>query len=157
MKVCRSCGVEKDIGSFYKHPKMLDGHLNICIDCTKVRVKKHRDANIEKIREYDKSRANNPKRVQARLEYSKTERGKEATKKARKNYAENYPMKRAAHVVAGNAIRDGRLIRETSCSECGSSESIEGHHDDYSKPLDVRWLCRQCHVNWHKSNKPIFF
>ena len=157
MKVCRRCGVEKDIGSFYKHSRMLDGYLNICIDCTKARIKKHRDANIEKIRQYDKSRANDPKRVQARLEYSKTERGKEVTKKSRKKYLENYPMKRAAHVVTGNAIRDGRLIRETSCSECGSSENIEGHHDDYSKPLDVRWLCRKCHVSWHKSNKPIFF
>ena len=157
MKVCRSCGIEKEIGSFYKHSKMLDGHLNICIECTKARIKKHRDANLEKVREYDRIRGNDPKRVQARLEYSKTEKGKQAHKRAREKYFENYPMKKAAHVVTGNAIRDGRLIRADSCSECGSSGNIEGHHDDYSKPLDVRWLCKKCHTDWHKNNKPIFF
>jgi ribosomal protein S27AE len=135
---------------------MGDGYLNKCIACVKNRVTKHRNENLEKIREYDKSRAMLPHRVQARKEYSNTEKGKIAKTRALKNYHERYPLKRASHVITGNAIRDGKLVRPSSCFECASTEKIEAHHDDYTKPLDVRWLCRKCHYKWHKHNTPIF-
>jgi len=35
---------------------------------------------------------------------------------------------------------------------CGSSEYIHAHHDDYDKPLDVRWLCAAHHKQWHDEN-----
>jgi len=156
MKICRECGNEKELGSFYKHSAMADGHLNKCIDCVKKRVSKHRDENLEKIREYEKSRSMLPHRIQARNEYAKTEKGKIAITRALKNYHERYPLKRASHVITGNAIRDGRLIKPKNCSECTSVEKIEGHHDDYTNPLNVRWLCNKCHRKWHKNNTPIF-
>jgi len=156
MKVCRECNTEKPLVEFYKHAAMADGHLNKCIQCVKARVGKHREANLEKIREYDRSRGNLPNRVEARKEYAKTEQGKAAFKRARDSYHKRYPMKYAAHVITGNAIRDGKLIRASQCSVCESTERIEGHHDDYTKPLDVRWLCRSCHDKWHKKNKPIY-
>ncbi len=156
MKICRECHTEKELNEFYKHFRMGDGYLNKCIACVKNRVTKHRNENLEKIREYDKSRAMLPHRVQARKEYSNTEKGKIAKTRALKNYHERYPLKRASHVITGNAIRDGKLVRPSSCSECASTEKIEAHHDDYTKPLDVRWLCRKCHYKWHKHNTPIF-
>jgi len=54
----------------------------------------------------------------------------------------------ACNRAVGNAIRDGRLNRGP-CEVCGSRESVEGHHEDYSKPLDVRWLCREHHKALH--------
>ena len=53
-----------------------------------------------------------------------------------------------ARWTANNAIRDGVIQREP-CEECGAEES-QSHHDDYSKPLDVRWLCRKCHWDHHR-------
>lgn len=44
------------------------------------------------------------------------------------------------------AVRRGRLIRPTLCEECGQpGRRIEGAHRDYTRPLDVRWLCTSCH------------
>ena len=156
MKVCRECNKEKPFSDFYKHPRMADGYLNKCAECVKSRVTKHREVNLEKIQAYDKERANKPHRVQARKEYVKTEAGKQAKKKAMDAYDKRYPMKYASRVITGNAIRDGKLIREASCSCCGSTTKIEGHHDDYTKPLEVRWLCEKCHKQWHRENKPIY-
>ena len=154
MKVCRECNTEKPLSEFYKHSKMADGHLNKCMECVKKRVLKHREENLEKILAYDKMRANLPHRVQARKNYVKTEQGKEAKRRGMKAYHERYPLKKAAHTMVSNAIRDGRLEKKYECSVCESTEKIEGHHDDYTKPFDIRWLCEKCHKEWHRNNKP---
>ena len=156
MKVCRECNVEKDLSEFYKHDRMADGHLNKCKSCVKTRVHKHRDANIEKIKAFDKARSTLPHRIQARKEYAQTIAGKESKRKAMKAYFERFPMIRASHNLVSNAIRDGRMKRQFDCSVCESKEKIEAHHDDYTKPFDVRWLCEKCHKNWHKTNTPIY-
>jgi hypothetical protein len=51
------------------------------------------------------------------------------------------------------AIRAGRIERPATCSECGFAGRTHGHHDDYAKPLVVRWLCPKCHQYWHKHNQ----
>jgi hypothetical protein len=48
-----------------------------------------------------------------------------------------------AQTAVGNAIRDGKLIKQP-CQVC-RSEDVEGHHEDYSKPLEVEWLCSRHH------------
>jgi len=54
------------------------------------------------------------------------------------------------------AFEKGILIRQTHCSECNQTGGqIEAHHDDYNKPLDVRFLCHKCHFEWHKNRKSI--
>jgi hypothetical protein len=156
MKVCKQCGVEKEIGSFYTHSKMADGHLNKCIDCVKDRVSKHRQANLERIKAYDKERSTNLDRVMARKQYAKSEQGKVAHKKAMENYKKRYPMAYAAHVILGNAVKNKTIVRADSCSKCSSIYKVEGHHDDYTKPLEVRWLCEPCHKEWHRHNEPIY-
>jgi hypothetical protein len=36
------------------------------------------------------------------------------------------------------------------CEICGKTEDIERHHEDYSKPLEVRWLCKSHHLDIHR-------
>ncbi len=61
-----------------------------------------------------------------------------------------------AHIVVQGAIITGALVRPSKCSECGvGTDKAIGHHDNYNKPLDVRWLCDKCHLEWHRNNKPV--
>jgi len=64
--------------------------------------------------------------------------------------------------VVNVAIKIGLLKRPPACQECGKArphkdgrEPIQAHHDDYNKPLEIRWLCAGCHSKWHMHNKPI--
>ena len=156
MKVCRECGVKKELNAFYKHAAMLDGHLNKCIECVKDRVKKHRELNLDKIKAYDLARAKTPYRMAKNKAYAQSEKGKLAHKKALVNYRKRYPLIYVSKLLTKKALKHGELVRPTHCSECNSTHKIEGHHDDYTKPLDVRWLCEKCHKNWHNYNEPIY-
>ena len=156
MKACKTCKVEQPLGDFYKHAAMSDGHLNICKECTKDRVKSYREANIDRIREYDKARDSWPHRVAARREYIQTPAGKRARQRASLKYRERDVDRYEAKVKVGNAVRAGKLIRPEQCSECSSTHRIEAHHDDYNQPLNVRWLCSKCHKQWHRFNEPIY-
>lgn len=60
-----------------------------------------------------------------------------------------HPDRRAAHDAVRLAIRRGALVREP-CEVCGSTEHLDAHHEDYSKPLDVVWLCRRHHAARHR-------
>ena len=59
------------------------------------------------------------------------------------------------------AIEKGVIRRAIGCQTCGKvptpfkngRTAIQAHHDDYTKPLEVRWLCQKCHHQWHKTNK----
>lgn len=46
------------------------------------------------------------------------------------------------------ALKSGLLGRQP-CVVCGSTKNIDGHHEDYSKPLEVTWLCRKHHKIRH--------
>lgn len=53
------------------------------------------------------------------------------------------PEKRAAHKAVEKALRNGKLERQPC--ECGCDRKVQAHHDDYFKPLEVRWLCHEAH------------
>jgi hypothetical protein len=52
------------------------------------------------------------------------------------------------------ALRDGRLTRPDACEQCGIEGKPQAHHHDYSKPLEVEWLCERCHTNHHLAMRP---
>jgi len=152
-KICFKCQKEKELSEFYKHKRMFDGHLNKCKDCTKIDAHKHRELNIDYILEYDKQRSNLPKRVEARDIYSKTEQGIKSSREAKKKWLENNKVKRAAQIIYRNRIRYKPELKKTECEACKvSGIRLEAHHDDYSKPMEVRYLCSKCHRQWHKIN-----
>lgn len=58
-----------------------------------------------------------------------------------------YFFKNRCRVATSRAIKRGILTRQP-CEECGL-EKVDAHHEDYSKPLEVRWLCRAHHAALH--------
>ncbi len=62
-----------------------------------------------------------------------------------KSFKLRNPEKVLAHRLIAAAVRTGRIRRPSSCSECHEPCRAQAHHDDYAKPLEVRWLCRACH------------
>ena len=154
-KECFKCKTVKPLSEFYKHKEMADGHLNKCKDCTKKDTKENTARNYGYYREYDIKRGMLTHRVNARLKYSQTQEGRESIRKSKDKWAEENVIKKSAHIILGNAVRDGRIIKPDHCSICNKSGAIHGHHDDYAYPLSVRWLCPKCHKEWHKENDPI--
>lgn len=134
MKVCRECNNPFPLEMFYVHSKMADGHLNKCKECVKTRVKIHRRKNVDRIREYDRDRANEPARLAAKTSYIR-------------QYRKDNPEKWKAHCALNNAVRDGKITKQP-CEVCGDPK-VEGHHEDYSKPLEVNWLCCIHHNEIH--------
>jgi hypothetical protein len=53
-----------------------------------------------------------------------------------------------ARWLTARAIRTGKLTKRP-CEVCKATTKVQAHHDDYSKPLDVRWLCLTHHVEHH--------
>jgi ribosomal protein S27AE len=132
-KTCFKCGEEKPLSEYYRHKQMKDGRLNKCKDCTRKDAKENRGKNIDYYRAYDRARGNRQS-----PEYNK-------------EYRKRFPLKYKAHVVTGNAVRDGKLVKQP-CEVCGASDLVAAHHDDYAKPLEVRWLCYPHHAQWHAEN-----
>ena len=120
---------------------------------------------MERLRE---DRKNNPEKYRARdrerYEKHKAKRSKLARKWARQNpdkaraakllWEKRNKEKKLAQSLVGSAIRCKRLFK-MPCEVCGTSKYIQAHHDDYAKPLNVRWLCRTHHSEHHKRQREL--
>ena len=86
-----------------------------------------------------------------KIELNKTLKYRVSMSKSRKKYIVANPDKHQAHMLLNQAVRRGDIQRKP-CNVCGNP-IVEGHHEDYTKPLEVIWLCRKCHCNHHKERR----
>lgn len=121
-KKCSKCKKVLSINSFYKGKYRV---LSACKNCRRIHKNKEADRLYQK-----RKRAQDPaKKVLSETLYKK------------KN-----PEKVSAHRRVLKAVRSGLLIK--SDCVCGESK-VQAHHPDYSKPLEVIWLCASCHKLLH--------
>lgn len=66
------------------------------------------------------------------------------------------------HNLFEEALERGKLKRKRRCEICAHDgkfadgrAGVHAHHPDYNKPLEVIWLCYQCHYDWHKENEAV--
>ncbi len=136
-KTCTKCGGTKALDDFTVDRKKQDGLCIWCKSCIAERGAVYYAAHREE------------KILRVRLYYAKN--SKRLARERREKYRLS-PKPDSAIAKAGRARSSGLLVPE-SCEQCGSTENIDAHHDDYSKPLEVRWLCRSHHKRLHTELK----
>ncbi len=183
MKICARCKVEKEEIGFTKSKNRKDGLSVYCKICKSLeskeynkknrdkcadKLRKWREKNPEKSKEYGKKgsiknrdkiiarRRTKESREKMRIlvnEWNKKniEKVRETRKKAKKKNRE----KNKARLMIMNEIRRGRMTRPIACQICLKECKPDGHHTDYSKPLEVMWLCKVCHAHKHNKLKDI--
>lgn len=141
MKKCFKCNQILDLSQFYKHSRMSDGHLNKCKSCTKIDVENRRN---EKLKDIDWVLSERKRHREKSKRYR--ELGRISKNNAGKKWTLNNPEKKRAHLLVKRALKSGKLHRHP-CFVCGNK--AQAHHDDYSKPLDVIWVCPKHHGELH--------
>jgi len=139
MKTCFKCGEYKPLDDFYKHKKMVDGHLGKCKECTKRDSRERQRLHGKEIYERGKVIETPEQRTRRML------RGKV--------HREKYPLRYKARTCVNNALRRGAITKQPC--KCGNPK-VQAHHEDYSKPLEIDWMCRRCHLTVH-GKKPYTF
>jgi hypothetical protein len=127
---CRLCGETKTIELFAKHG-------SFCKACDAARGRKRNHT----------PEAQAADRARKRAKYAADPKRELARAKARIR-PEAY--QRRARAALYLAVKSGVLVRPDRCAECGWVGKPHGHHADYSKPLDVEWLCSICHGKRHR-------
>ena len=133
MKQCK-CG---SLGPFYKDKQKKDGLTSRCRVCILKASMEYKYANIEAHRERGKQwyQDNKARRRPSNLRHVKA-------------YQARWPEKQKAKNMLNDRVNRGKITREP-CEVCGDPNT-QGHHEDYSKPLDVVWLCTKHHMERHR-------
>lgn len=137
-KRCNACGEVKPLEGFSVARRNKDGRQTVCKPCQVAKSKAWREANPVR-------RKAQRRRYSARH----AEREREWTRRWR---AENREKKRAQQLLY-RAVRGGQIERPASCAKCDAEGTIQAHHADYSRPLDVEWLCVRCHQRLHAEQR----
>lgn len=124
------------------------GNDHYCKPCSAEKSNEWQRKNRTKRSAYDKERC----RVRrARKDRTLRERDKRNARISRLRF----PKKVQARLILSRHVKQGKVIKPTSCQGCGLSVNrIEGHHYDYEYPIWVAWLCVSCHRRVHRSLSP---
>lgn len=132
--ICTKCNLEKPKHLFNKSSRHTSGMCPWCKVCESKRKTAWKLNNPKKAVEYAiKFRNENRSSVYAK----------------NKEYEKNNHAAKLAKMAVRRAIIKGVLIRPKKCSLCPKKENIEAHHENYSKQLDVKWVCKSCHRKIH--------
>lgn len=116
------------------------------VTASMVKRKKYTCGPCESQMAVDWARRNRERKRASNNRYIAARSGERAARTAA--WRTNHPEKWRAHQAVQTALRNGTLTKRP-CEVCGSTVRIHGHHDDYSKPLEVIWLCHSHHMERH--------
>ena len=146
-KTCSKCKIKKPVAAFSPDPRHTDGLQSGCKACKKIYQMAHK----EEIAEYRRTH-----RREA-ADYRRSSAGKESKRKSDILCRLKFPEKEKARQAVKYAVSTGKLIRLWYCERCFITCQPEAHHLDYSKLLEVEWLCFDCHKKLHKRENVMEF
>lgn len=145
MRTCRDCKAEKADSEFYlKGNNVVDC---CCKPCRIAITTRRRKSNTEVHRRTI---------LTARAWYRNNResiRQKQHIRYLRNGITKGDPVKIAAREALHLAVLTKVVTKPSVCPQCGKEfpkRLIHGHHEDYSKPLEVRWRCSECHGKEHR-------
>lgn len=138
MKKCTGCSTIKNDTEFYKDNRNISGLYSICKRCHRYKYK-------ESIKKWRKKYPEKNRKI-SRDSYKKN---RISVLEKMSKYQKDNPDVANSHTKVYLAIKNGLMVRPNKCSICGLKVKIDGHHNDYSKPLEVEWVCRVCHKDIH--------
>lgn len=133
---CPICSRWLSASSFYPSKRTSNGITSECRTChirisIKTRdIEKKNESNRRSMR---KVRELNPELFRARERLASQKRIKDIRYYARQ--------------IVRHAIAGGIIVKPRRCEKCGQEKKLTGHHQDYTKPLEIEWLCYECHGN----------
>ena len=130
VKRCTKCEEVKSLEEFHNKTDSKDGKSGTCKSCSAV---------------YDKDWHAQNRDREATRSARRRKQDPEKNKRLCKAWRGRFPERQKAEHLVRTALAQGKLVRPDVCEDCGETAKVHGHHDDYSKPLEVRWLCRSCH------------
>ncbi len=134
---CSKCGEWLPASAFYRDKRTPNGLKTQCKAC-------HTEGAI---RTRDKENHRAKRRESARKNFAKNpEKFREQWRKRPRKVGPKADARQIVHL----ALRIGALVRPEVCEECGERKRLTAHHEDYQKPLQVRWLCYLCHAQEHR-------
>lgn len=160
MKLCPKCGIEKNKSEFYKDKRCKDGLYSICKKCHSLLTiknnKKYIKTEENKIyqRNYHKIYRKKYRKIH-RKEINKCKRNWEKNNKDRIRKLNSTPERIIMNRVRSYTVSRINL-KGKHCEICGKNKTLQRHHINYNKPMEIMILCAQCHSDWHKENKPIY-
>ena len=139
--VCKRCGNREAVKRYReRHPDRRKE------SCKKQNIKKKKSGYFQK--KYQENPSYREKTLARNKKRAKE--NPEAVKLEVKRHQEKNREKYLARQCLRRAVNRGKIIKPVNCERCGmKKERIEGHHNDYSKRLDVEWLCVDCHKLEH--------
>lgn len=154
---CAQCARTLRLSLFYAQYHAPSCRAPRCKSCVIANVKVARLARIDDVRAKDRARGKTPERrarVRAYEASQKRDNG-DAWRERRSTtlaaWRARNPEKMRAYSAVAYALRTGKLTRPGECSHCDEACKPQAHHHDYSKPLDVTWLCTGCHGESHQT------
>jgi hypothetical protein len=132
-KYCHKCKQDKPVSDYWVSATSKTGLQSYCKQCQKTRQV-----------EYQKTKKGKSVYLASVKKYRKTDKGRANHHRQANLYRARHPEKTSAKNIVKLALASGK-ISKSPCVKCGSTKNIEGHHKDYSKPLDVTWLCTSHH------------
>ncbi|HVZ06239.1 hypothetical protein [Hyphomicrobium sp.] len=153
-KRCSSCFSVKVVSEFSRDRSQRDGHSRICRQCDSEqgRERRREKGDLIRVRERRRYAANPYRQRQKAAQHRRSDRGKAINLLAVRRYRERNEQKYQAHIRVRHAIAAGTLVKADRCEFAnlgGCAGRIEAHHEDYDRPLDVRWLCVEHHNERH--------